>query len=1181
MQLLSPFNDVYQVGGSLSVEAPTYIKRKADSQLYSALKSGEFCYVLNSRQMGKSSLRIRTMQRLQAEGIACASIDITQLRSQDMTPEKWYKGIFYELVKKFNLTQKINRRKWWDELKDVSIAQRLSYFFDDVLLTEDSNQKFVIFIDEIDSILSLSFSLDDFFGLIRSYYNQRVDNSAYNRLTFALFGVATPSELIQDKKITPFNIGHAIELSGFKLAESQPLIQGLTKKFANPKKIIKAILNWTGGQPFLTQKLCKLALNSTLKVSGNTEIEWVKKLVRSQIIENWESQDQPEHLKTIRDRILKRSEQRASYLLELYRQVWQNGEIVAKSTTEEYELKLSGLIVNYQGKLQVYNPIYREVFNDRWIDEKLANLRPYAEAFKAWVNSGSQDESRLLRGKALEEAEAWSIDKDLSFQEKEFLAASREKEAELEREQREKEAIEKANKLLTEANKKAKQRIQIGSVILIGTILGALGLSSWTVSKITEANQEVTQANEQVKKAQTAVQKAELDEQKAIQKLAELNQQFQAVQNNAQVMEQKAKDASQIAEEKQQEADLAQQQAQAAQLQVSQAEKKIEKAEQNVTISQQEARRLKQVAEIERQKVQEIQQQAEQAQAEAILAKQQAQKVKAESQAIAQQVKNVNLLAELGSNLATAENQAASNEAFKIAGLSFEVEDNQLRQGMLLSSISMAYQRLGQLQEAQQTIISSLKFTKERKSKKLSDQDLQMLAYTLSNQCQIFNIQENYQAALEACTKNYNTFLTIINQERNSLLNDQNINRSIIESLPILVNLVLNHSTPSQENLQKSRDCLESFLFRQFNHFSLNAHAKMTLNEIDRTINQSTSTSAIIYPIFNQEQLHLIVKISSTDQLLYYQVPGGYLEVIKEVVKKFRDNTIYGSRNYNYLFTDAHTIYQWLIQPIESDLSKYNVQTLLFAIELDSIFTNLPIAALHNGNQFLIEKYSIGYVPGLLFTNISPMDLSQANILALGASEFQPRQNQNTLDFIEPELSTIANIWPTKTIFNEYFTVQNLESNLQQNNFQIIHFATHFNFSFYTDKMYIQFDDDKKAIAELKDINWGNPPPEFIVLNGSQSISFATPLIRTGVKSVLGSYWSIEEGSSLIFMTEFYRQLKIAPTKIEALRQTQLAMLKGKINPDNLPEELTTSEQFEQLHHPYYWSAFTIIGNPW
>ncbi len=170
--------------------------------------------------MGKSSLRVQTMQRLQADGFVCAFIDLTGIGKEDVTAEKWYAGIVQSLVSSCQLTKKINWRKWWKERRDLfSPVQRLNLFIDEILLVEIS-QKIVIFVDEIDRVLSQSFSLDDFFALIRFFYNKRVDNSEYKRLSFALLGVATPSDLIADKTQTPFNIGKAIELYGFKIDEA-------------------------------------------------------------------------------------------------------------------------------------------------------------------------------------------------------------------------------------------------------------------------------------------------------------------------------------------------------------------------------------------------------------------------------------------------------------------------------------------------------------------------------------------------------------------------------------------------------------------------------------------------------------------------------------------------------------------------------------------------------------------------------------------------------------------------------------------------------------------------------------------------------------------------------------------------------------------------------------------------
>ncbi|WP_293139239.1 AAA-like domain-containing protein [Okeania sp. SIO3I5] len=565
-------NYEYYIGGSLPIHATTYVTRLADNDLYEGLKNGDFCYVLNSRQMGKSSLRVKTIQRLQQENIACVSIDMTEIGTDDITPSEWYASIIDTILTGLNLDDDFDIEELWEANSQLSNVKRFSKFIGEILLPS-IEQQIVIFIDEIDSTLSLPFNIDDFFAVVRDCYNKRADNSDYQRLTFAMIGVATPADLIKEKKRTPFNIGKPIKLSGFRLAEVEPLAKGLVEKTTNINKLMEAVLDWTGGQPFLTQKLCKLISNSPEIVPDGQEAEWVADLVKQRIIDNWQVHDDPEHLKTIRDRLLV-NEKRASRLLGLYQQIIPLpsplergrpeeiplpsplergrpeeiplpsplergrleeiplpsplergrleeiplpsplergrpeteekkpplskgglGGILTDDNHDQMELRLTGLVVKEEGRLEVANRIYQEVFNLQWVEKELGKLRPYSEAFTAWEESGCNDESRLLRGQALADALAWSVDKSLSDRDYQFLAAAQEQEKqaiELEKleAQVKLDAQAKANQILNEAKRKAEKRLRISFAVLVLSFIGAsiTGVTFWRANlKLAEA----------------------------------------------------------------------------------------------------------------------------------------------------------------------------------------------------------------------------------------------------------------------------------------------------------------------------------------------------------------------------------------------------------------------------------------------------------------------------------------------------------------------------------------------------------------------------------------------------------------------------------------------------------------------------------------------------------------------
>jgi WD40 repeat protein len=360
-------SDFYVIGGTLRRDAPSYVKRSADDDLYEGLNAGHFCYVLTSRQMGKSSLMVRTAVRLREDNVKVAVLDLTAV-GQNVSAEQWYEGLLGLIGQQLNLEDELE--DFWLENKRVGPLQRWMHAIREVVITS-SLGRVVIFVDEIDAVRSLPFSTDEFFAGIREFYNRRTEDPDLERLIFCLLGVATPSDLIRETRTTPFNIGRRIELTDFTESEAAPLAHGLGCDERLGRELLHRILYWTGGHPYLTQRLCQ-------SVAEDKDIHRASAVDRvcEELFLSARARERDDNLLFVRERMLRSEETDRASLLDLYLQVHKHRRVRDDETnTLVSVLRLSGVTRSFEGYLYERNRIYHRVFDRKWV---VANM-PDAE----------------------------------------------------------------------------------------------------------------------------------------------------------------------------------------------------------------------------------------------------------------------------------------------------------------------------------------------------------------------------------------------------------------------------------------------------------------------------------------------------------------------------------------------------------------------------------------------------------------------------------------------------------------------------------------------------------------------------------------------------------------------------------------------------------------------------------
>ena len=348
--------------GTLRQDSPSYIERQSDHELFDGLSRGEYCYVLTSRQMGKSSLMVQTAARLRTNGIGTVVLDLTAI-GLNVTPEQWYDGLALRTGQQLRLDDELD--DFWRANERLSPVQRFFAALHDVVLNH-VNRPIVIFVDELDIVRSLPFSTDEFFAAIRECHQRRAQDPVFSRLTFCLLGVATPFQLVRDSKVTPFNVARRVELRDFQLNEAAALARGFQRPPDVSEALLARVFYWTNGHPYLTQRLCRvIAMDPSVREVRDVDAACKRLFLTPR------ARDEDDNLTFMRRQLAEGGVDRAA-ALQLYRQVREGRAKVLDDTESQSAsfLRLTGLVRSEEGLLVVRNRVYARAFDTAWIDQQ-------------------------------------------------------------------------------------------------------------------------------------------------------------------------------------------------------------------------------------------------------------------------------------------------------------------------------------------------------------------------------------------------------------------------------------------------------------------------------------------------------------------------------------------------------------------------------------------------------------------------------------------------------------------------------------------------------------------------------------------------------------------------------------------------------------------------------------------